>query len=584
MRNRLTRRTAAISEPAVILVAGFLPGALVGTHLAGLLFFLNPHLPLLTGQLLIAVGFYGMLLGLASLLVHLPWTWGRWQRAKRLLPWSLTGALLLSAALDWTHASYYAFYLPSGINVRLIKAAAWLSIAGLISFYTALLHTLNHRPYGWRSRVGLFLLAAASIYLMVERREAFKPRRGPAPRPSRVEAIQRPRLIAVGLDGATLDAILPLGEQGRLPFFSRLLQEGSYARLSSVTPNRREVLWTTVATGKYPYKHGVLGDHLYYLPVTAGNTPIRLLPAGLGFKLWGTSIGRAEPTDFRAQKTPSIWQILPNLGVRTAMVGWPNSAPVPPGLAYALTDRFFQGPDWPQSAHPQEVAERGRLFHLEPQEIDPVLLDRFGADPPPDVVEALAEDIWIETLTSFLVEQEREVEAIFLVLPGLARVSRLYFAAHAAVYFDGIRSPHYLEAAELLEAYYRHLDEFLEDFWNRTGGGPRLLAIFSAHGVEAPTGWRRAWRELIRRPPTRGTFRGSPDGVLLLYGETIEPGSLLTAAELVDVVPTLLYGLRFPLARDLDGRVLEGAFTSEFLARNPRSYVPAYETLRGQLP
>ena len=57
----------------------------------------------------------------------------------------LTVALAGSALLDWTHASYYAYYLPPGINERLIKTALWLSLGALISFYTALLHALHHR-------------------------------------------------------------------------------------------------------------------------------------------------------------------------------------------------------------------------------------------------------------------------------------------------------------------------------------------------------------------------------------------------------------------------------------------------------
>ncbi|MEM8997374.1 MAG: hypothetical protein AAGF23_21500, partial [Acidobacteriota bacterium] len=50
-------------------------------------------------------------------------------------------------------------------------------------------------------------------------------------------------------------------------------------------------------------------------------------------------------------------------------------------------------------------------------------------------------------------------------------------------------------------------------------------------------------------------------------------------AQLVDLVPTLLYGLGFPVARDLDGLVLTGLFDTTFVARRPLSFVPSYETL-----
>ena len=76
-----------------------------------------------------------------------------------------------------------------------------------------------------------------------------------------------------------------------------------------------------------------------------------------------------------------------------------------------------------------------------------------------------------------------------------------------------------------------------------------------------------------------GEFQGGPDGVLLLYGEGIRPGALLTGARLVDVAPTLLYGLGFPVSRELDGQVLTSAFDKSFLARNPVAFFPSYEGL-----
>jgi hypothetical protein len=45
------------------------------------------------------------------------------------------------------------------------------------------------------------------------------------------------------------------------------------------------------------------------------------------------------------------------------------------------------------------------------------------------------------------------------------------------------------------------------------------------------------------------------------------------------VVPTLVYGLGLPIARDLDGQVLTGAFRRSFLAGHPLTFLPSYETL-----
>ena len=100
----------------------------------------------------------------------------------------------------------------------------------------------------------------------------------------------------------------------------------------------------------------------------------------------------------------------------------------------------------------------------------------------------------------------------------------------------------------------------------------------SAFGVRPPTGLRR-FIDNVSGKPIRGRFGGAPDGVIFLAGEGIKPGVFLESALIIDVMPTLLYGMGFPIARDLDGRVLVSAFEPSFLARNPLTFVPSYETL-----
>ena len=86
------------------LLAGLAPGVLLGTHIAGLIFFLNPHLPFSTGPLVRGVLVYGGILGLASLVLHLPFTARKPSRARRWLPWALTISLATAAWLDASHA------------------------------------------------------------------------------------------------------------------------------------------------------------------------------------------------------------------------------------------------------------------------------------------------------------------------------------------------------------------------------------------------------------------------------------------------------------------------------------------------
>ncbi|HEY3571041.1 MAG TPA: alkaline phosphatase family protein [Thermoanaerobaculia bacterium] len=541
-----------------VLGGGFAPGALAGAQLAGLIFFLNPRLPFAFAPVLRGCLIYGALLGAVSLALHLPFTWGRPRRARRALPWSLTLALALSALLDWTHASYFAYFLPPGINDRLIKTALWLTLGALIAFYTALLHSLSGRRYGPRSRWGLTLMAALSIYAMVERREAFRPRPVPTPRPAMVEPLQRPKLWVIGLDSATLDAILPLAGQGRLPFLATVLQSGAYGRLSTLVPTRRDAMWATLATGKYPFKHGITGRRAFPAPFLAPGARLDLLPSGLSFTRWGTLGQKPLPAGIPGREALALWEILPRLGVPAGVVGWPATQPEEGEATFALTDGDFL------------PASRAA---------GPALLARFGPRAPSSLLTALDGDLRRQSAALALAGRNPQAQAVFLLLPGLREVSRRWFGGFSAVQLEGEPKEEASRAAnERVVAYYEWLDDQLAAVWQRETG-PRLLAVVSSYGVNPQGGWRRVWGQMSPGAALGGEFQGGPDGVLLLYGEGIRPGALLTGARLVDVAPTLLYGLGFPLSRELDGQVLTAAFDKRFLASNPVAFFPSYEGL-----
>jgi hypothetical protein len=567
-----------------IAAAGALPGALAGALLAGLIFFLNPDLPFAAAPVARGAAVYGALGALAGLAASWPFLRRRRRRARRALPWLLTLVLAAASVAVWTHASRFAFFLPPGINVRMIKAAILLSLAALIAFYTALLHALHRRRYGPRSRLALVLLAAAALYVMVERREAFRPSPERSPRPSAVESQQRPRLLVVGLDGATLDALLPAAGSGRLPFLDEVIQGGAYGRLSTLAAERRTALWTTLATGKYPYQHGLVSEHVWPAPWLAPGATLELLPMGIGFARWGTLGADPRRADARDRRALALWEILPRLGVPCGVVGWPGSAPFDGTPArFAVSERFFAGSGAEGAAAPAELTERARLFRLRGNEVAAALAPGFGDPPPPEVLAALGADLWRESLTRFLVEQHRDLGAVFLQLDGLAAVSRRDFGGFWAARHEGVQDEAYQRSAERLEAYYAHLDAFLSALWRDTPP-PRVLAVVSAYGVAPPSGARRAWGELWNEPALGGGFAGAPDGLLVLYGDGIRPHALLTGARLVDLAPTLLYSLGAPVARDLDGRVLTSAFDRPHLARRPLSFLPSYETLTTDTP
>jgi arylsulfatase A-like enzyme len=77
-------------------------------------------------------------------------------------------------------------------------------------------------------------------------------------------------------------------------------------------------------------------------------------------------------------------------------------------------------------------------------------------------------------------------------------------------------------------------------------------------------------------PPAEVQARGfwwsgdhRPEGILIAKGPGIRPASTLDAARVYDLVPTLMRGAKLPIPVGLDGRVLDGLFSQEFLERHP---------------
>lgn len=563
------------------LAINLLPGLLAGAQLAGLLLFLNPDIPFDWLRFFGAAAVLGIPFSLVSMIVLSLYSWRSPGRSFRVLPWAITAVLAGAAAVDWLQASFLAFYTPPGINVRLIKAALLLSFAAVVLFYTALLHSYPPKPYGKRSILLFLLLSVASVYALGERREAYRPRLESAPLPSLVELEEGPTLFVVGLEGATLDAILPLVQKSQLPFFGQIIDQGVHARLESLSPTLRSALWTSLATGKYPYKHGVLSESALRMEFYADEPLLTLLPWRLPFPdRLVPGVRRLRP-DATSRRGLALWEIYSRLNIRTGVVSWPSLYPVTETSTFTFSERYFAGNFSALAALPPEVAERGILFQVGQNELGPETAAAFE-DAPSEVLGALADDVWRESLSLFLLEQHQDLKRLFVLLPGLGEVSKRYLGGFSAFELEGVRNDRRRRAAQFVTAYYRHLDGYLSALWEREQG-PKLLAVVSAFGTQSPEGWRRVWYSTSGRAD-EGTFRPADDGVLFLLGDGFRNGHFLERAELVDVMPTLLYASRLPISRELDGQVLADAFSPSFLAQTPFSFVPSYETLVGEPP
>lgn len=563
-------------------LCALLPAGLAGFLLVLLLLFLNPELPLNLRTLGGGGLAFSLLLGIASLVVHFLWPpLARAASQLRPLPWTLTAVLVAAAIGCWVNASYQAFYLPPGVYRRLLVAAAWLSLGALIAFYTALLHSLHPRPYGRRSRLLFLLLAAASIYVLFERRQAYRPPVSIPERLASAEARPRPQILLVGLPTASLDLLLPLAERGGLPFLDQALRGGARGRLAPTAPVRSTPAWTTVATGRLPYRHGLPDEEGHPVPLLGAGAPLRLLPIALA-RLPGERLlfGRAQPLGASELLVPAAWTTLARLGLAAAVVDWPASTPAAlSDGAWVISDRFFDDPRSAGACSPADLAEVALRFRPTLEERDELPAAAGLPNASASLARALAGDRWRQGVARRLLAERRDLALLWLRLPGLATAAAESFGGFAAVEFDGSRGRAERRAAEELAAYFAEVDRLLAELWQASEAAERVLVVVAPWGGERPTRAARLWGQLSGDPQVGGRVAEASDGLLLLFGSGVRPGTELPRLRAVDLLPTLFYRLGLAVARDLDGRVLTEAFEPGFLARTPLAFVPSYDAL-----
>jgi len=111
-------------------------------------------------------------------------------------------------------------------------------------------------------------------------------------------------VVLIGVDGLEWSVVLPLVRSGEMPAVRALMERGRFGKLATLEPTHSPAIWTTVATGKLPHKHGI---HHFVAPRPGGGQ--RLL----------TSADR---------RTKALWNLFSDAGLRVHTAGWWLTFPV----------------------------------------------------------------------------------------------------------------------------------------------------------------------------------------------------------------------------------------------------------------
>jgi predicted AlkP superfamily phosphohydrolase/phosphomutase len=147
------------------------------------------------------------------------------------------------------------------------------------------------------------------------------------------------RVLLIGWDAADWKAITPLLDGGKMPNLAKLIEGGIMGNLSTIQPVLSPMLWTSIATGKRAYKHGIHG-----------------------FSEPDPVSGKIRPVTNLSRKTKAVWNILNQNSLNTVTIGWWPSNPAEELSRGVMVSNDYQrstGPNpkkWPMkdgTVHPK---------------------------------------------------------------------------------------------------------------------------------------------------------------------------------------------------------------------------------------
>ena len=389
-----------------------------------------------------------------------------------------------------------------------------------------------------------------------------------------VEPLPR-RMVVIGVDSFTWRIVDGLMAAGRMPNMKRLVQRGARANLRTINPILSPVIWTSIATGMKPARHGIVD-----FVVTARDT------------------GKLVPVTSSMRLVPAIWNLLSRQEVNVDVVGWWATWPAEPVHGRVVTDRVaFQlfedvSGDWKSD---DAAKNRGKT---QPPELFADLMPLI--QPPGEIEEpAIAAFLPGHRVPADLNAEEQDLLKQFRTVVAAGRtyhaIARHLFQDPGnglkMVYYEGPDTTSHLFMryrpplmpgvpprdmelfGAMVDRYYELQDTYIGEILEAAGKDATVI-LLSDHGFKSDS--NRPIDSDPRIDRGKAAEWHTPVGVLVMAGPDIRPGIELDAASVLDITPTILTLFGLPTARDMDGQPLTEAMTPEFLKAHPVAWIDSY--------
>jgi len=373
------------------------------------------------------------------------------------------------------------------------------------------------------------------------------------------------KVLLIGWDAADWKIIWPLIAKGEMPALKKLMSKGVYGNISTMNPPYSPMLWSSVATGKTPDKHGVLGF-------------VEVMPQLKGIR----------PVTANSRKVRAIWNILHYKGYKSNLVGWWPSFPAEPINGVVVSDKFQKvhknpkkkNPIQKGTIHPESLVKSLQDLRMFPHEVTAAHI--LPCIPKASEINQ-EKDIRLQSFAKILAENT----SVHATSTNLMRNTEWDFMA---VYYDLIdhfchtfmkfHPPKLKEVPlNLYEIYkdavvsaYKIQDMMLERTMQLVDDDTTII-VMSDHGFES------GHRRILKMPkyPAAPALEHRQFGIFVAAGPNIKQNEKIYGLGLIDIAPTILNMFDLPVGEDMDGKVALDIFKQP---KEPK-YIDSWENVKG---
>jgi hypothetical protein len=373
------------------------------------------------------------------------------------------------------------------------------------------------------------------------------------------------KVLLVGWDAADWKVIYPLIDSGRMPNVQRLVEMGASGQIATLHPPLSPMLWTSIATGKRPFKHGI---HGFSEPA----------PDGRG----------VQPVTNLSRKSKALWNILNQNNLSSVVIGWWPSHPAEPINGVMVSDHYHRAgapfdEGWPlpvNAVHPPELAGTLAGLRMHPDQLTPEMVEPYiplarEIDQDNDrrlalFLRTLAECMSINSAAAWLLDnQPWDLFAVYY--DAIDHFSHGFMRYHPPRQ-SWVGERDFEQYQNVVSMAYQFHDRMLGTLLRKAGEDTTLI-LLSDHGFHPDHLRPRSIPDI----PAGPAIEHRDFGILAISGPDIKQGETLHGSSVLDIAPTILALFGLPAGEDMDGKMLSQAFV-----QTPQvAFIPSWEEVSG---